>query len=375
MNLIRKIRAFFISLLVAFVALEIFSYLLVRGNLLLVNDTPKLYLTENVGSVPSNWWTEQDLWGAWHKKNSVVKHRMSCFSAEYRSNSMGARDNEFVEMQAQNTFVLLGDSFAEGFGVDIDDTVQKIIENNTGSQVLNFGTAGSFGPLQYWLIYENLAKKFVHDGLIIFFLPQNDFVDNDYDFWLKSGETFLNKNGEERYRPYYKRSANGEYDHFIPTNAIKRDNFENKSSLSFIQFIVDNFWAANILKTIRRLTIQNPLPLSYSGYFDASIDQQDAAVYFIKKIVTSTSASKVIIVTIPTKEDFSRVEKGARRENIRWWSQFKELEKISAKKVQFLDLIDFKPKDVDSLFFTCDGHWSPIGNNWAAHVVSDKLLK
>jgi len=374
----KKLTAIFIELLVAFVAIEYFSYLLVGANLLLINETPILYqaFSKNGGTVDVNWWTERDLWGAWHKENSVARHETKCFSAEYHSNSIGARDSEFSELQSRNNFVLLGDSFAEGYGVNVGDTAQKIIEKNTGLRLLNFGSAGNFGPLQYWLVYENLAKNYEHKGLIIFFLPANDFTDNDYDHFIKTRETFLRNDRYERYRPYYTRNRKGEYEYFIPSNAVKKNKLGccEKIDNLFKSFIIDNFWSANVFRSIQRILFSKKVE-PYSGYFDASIDQQEAAVYFIKKIVTNTSAQRVLIISIPVKEDFNRVDQGASRESLRWWLEFKNLENMLDKKVQFIDLIDYKPKDVDSLFFTCDSHWSPIGNRWSAEIVSREILK
>ena len=31
--------------------------------------------------------------------------------------------------------------------------------------------------------------------------------------------------------------------------------------------------------------------------------------------------------------------------------------------------MDHLPVDTDELFFSCDGHWSPTGNRWAAEVI------
>jgi hypothetical protein len=41
-----------------------------------------------------------------------------------------------------------------------------------GAAIYNFGSDGYFGPLQYYLIYKDLAKQFEHDGVILFFCRQ-----------------------------------------------------------------------------------------------------------------------------------------------------------------------------------------------------------
>ena len=90
---------------------------------------------------------------------------------------------------------MIGDSFAEGYGVNLNNTSQKYIEDLTGLNVLNFGVSKNFGIVQYYEIYKNFAKNYKHNKLIIFFLPSNDFGENDYNNWR----------GSKRYRPYYKK--------------------------------------------------------------------------------------------------------------------------------------------------------------------------
>ena len=41
------------------------------------------------------WWTEENSWGAWHKKNSMTRQKRSCFDVIYESNEVGARDTTF----------------------------------------------------------------------------------------------------------------------------------------------------------------------------------------------------------------------------------------------------------------------------------------
>ena len=39
--------------------------------------------------------------------------------------------------------MLIGDSFAEGYGVEIDEIFAKIVEKKIDKKVLNFGVSGS----------------------------------------------------------------------------------------------------------------------------------------------------------------------------------------------------------------------------------------
>ena len=119
-------------------------------------------------------------WGSWHKPNSRDRHRKICFDVEYQSNNLGARDNEIYDKNLPNdSIILIGDSFIEGMGVNLQDTFGEILEKEIGRKVLNFGSGGFFGPVQEAILYASLASKLPHNEIIYFFLPANDFVENE----------------------------------------------------------------------------------------------------------------------------------------------------------------------------------------------------
>ncbi len=395
MSWIKKINLFplFTFVLIALVSLEIFSCFLARMNLLLVNETPMVY--RNVFGIDvitlgdeSKWRTERDVWGAWHIPNARAIGVNACAQVEYMSNEVGARDADFLRETMAKRFILLGDSFAEGYGVGYEDTAQRLIEKGVGAELLNFGSAGNVGPLQYWLIYEGLAKQYKHDGVIIFFLPDNDFSDNDYDYWSELGRTYVGfysfdgNDKTERYRPYYRKVSEGNYDFFIPGNARKR--YYSPSVKSYLK---DYFWFMNGIRTLKLVLMSRKIreyqsestpsgPKDvYSGYFDASQSQQEAAIYFIDKIIMSATSKNILLVSIPRPEDFARVDSGMQRKEMLWWNSFQTAKERLGKQVVFLDLLDYKPTNISELFGSCDGHWSPVGNKWAAEVVSAQIRK
>ncbi|HCU24021.1 MAG TPA: hypothetical protein DF383_03310, partial [Deltaproteobacteria bacterium] len=89
--------------------------------------------------------------------------------------SFGMRDKDRTLISKQSRTVMLGDSFIEGYGIPEGKRISDLLEKWRGTEHLNFGTAGDFGPTQYYLLYKNLAKKFSHDEIIIALYPRNDF--------------------------------------------------------------------------------------------------------------------------------------------------------------------------------------------------------
>jgi len=357
-----NLRRFLLLPLITIISLEIVSFVFFKLNLLEISHTPKIYLDKDF--IPNDeWWTEEEKWGAWHKYKSATTQKRSCYDVVYRSNEVGARDDTFADNN--NNIILLGDSFAEGYGVNIENTSQKYIEEFTNRSVLNFGVSRHFGPVQYSIIYENLAKNFSHKTIIIYLLPDNDFGENDFTNWAES----------KRYRPYYKFTSNNSYEVFIPDHAIK-NYMSNTKKLKKI--LKDYFWTSNLFININynyRIYRSNKkkMPKNFSGYFDSDIKQQKAAIYFLNKIIDNAK-SNVVLVSIPRPNDLNRLKKGSDLSAV-YWNKYFINKDISNTNFKFVDLINYLPENIENIYLKCDGHWSPKGNYWAAKIISDFISK
>src|SRR5262245_55834476 len=120
--------------------------------------------------------------GVWHLPDAKTRHAKSCFDVVYSANSHGARDRERTLQSDRQRIVVLGDSMTEGVGVESASRYTDILEHESGVEHLNFGTAGTFGTTQQYLLYKTLASKFSHSAVLISMIPENDFWDNDYEF-------------------------------------------------------------------------------------------------------------------------------------------------------------------------------------------------
>lgn len=354
-----------LAVLVSLISLEVFSFAATEANLLMFNDFPSIYRQRYSGE---DWRTQKDPWGAWHKANASDRHNSRCFDVKYRSNEVGARDTPFdkVKHDGKIRYVLIGDSFAEGFGVEFEDTAQTRLEKLFDINIYNFGSDGYFGPVQYYLIYKDLASQYQHDGVILFFLPANDFTDNDYSLWKYYHPSW--------YRPYHKKTGNGQYDIFYPAQAVPTENYANNVELGiFKRFLIQYTFTANTLRTIKYLATRSPLDKpGYSGYFDASEEQQKAAVYFVEKIVRAAAPRRVIILVIPHREDMARIRAGSPYKNQYWFTKLHSLTSTNSK-VELIDMADHMPDDYTKLFLACDSHWNALGNLEAAKLIAEKF--
>ena len=97
------------------------------------------------------------------------------FDTRYEVNSMGVRGSEAG--LARPDIVVLGDSFAMGWGVDQDQTFSRVLEKITGKAVLNTGVA-SYGTAREVLM---LSRANLTDckTCIIQYCGENDFGENE----------------------------------------------------------------------------------------------------------------------------------------------------------------------------------------------------
>ena len=136
------------------------------------------------GSDMSHYWVQgyDPIVGVWRNPHSSAHEIKSCFEVTYTSNSYGARDREREKKtnSPKERWVVLGDSWIEGYGVPMEKALPALLEQKTGLEHLNFGIGGT-SPLQYLLRYQHQVKEFDHSGVIVSFLPFNDFEDMDLE--------------------------------------------------------------------------------------------------------------------------------------------------------------------------------------------------
>lgn len=314
-------------------------------------------------SISGNWFTEDDPWGAWHVKNAAVRFQKPCFSVALNSNSAGARDREREPGGDPHRTIVLGDSFAEGWGVEAPERASDLLEARLGRAFLNFGAADDFGPLQEQILYEKLASRFAHDQVLILFLPDNDFTDNDQNFWRRYRPDF-----SRRYRPYYQAANAGYVPYYPMPNPKDRPPPARGFIAGLSETILDNSWA---VAAARSIYFSGSRSRNYSGYFNFGDDQLKAVLWSFAQIKKLAAERNVTIVIIPRRGDFSRVaaEGSNRLGDI--------MKQFGAEHgIDIVDLLPLMPAiepNTEQYFLSCDGHWSPLGNRVAADVLATKL--
>ncbi|MGE0744585.1 MAG: SGNH/GDSL hydrolase family protein [Rhodospirillales bacterium] len=348
--------------------LEGFSAVATHLGLLLVNDRPAYSLDFRAMENGLDWRTEGEAWGAWHKPSRRDRHAGACFAVDYVSNAAGARDSEFAPAKTPGLarYLLIGDSFAEGYGVAIADTVQAVIEREAGVEVYNLGASGDLGPVQYDLLYRHFAPQFDHDGVIVLFFPGNDFTDNDPAAAKWAGST--------RWRPYYRREGDGGYSIFYPEGAARSGQVtaERPGTAARIQhFLLGYTYSMNTVRTVWYLLVSAKMQnFRYAGYFDAVPEQQEAALHFLDRTVAAAAGKPVHVVVVPDARDLARLRAGAGRADLPWHAGLQRMA-AAHPSLRVHDLAgEFVGQEDSKMFLSCDPHWSAAGHAVAGRAIA-----
>jgi hypothetical protein len=361
------IKNFILILIVTGLSFEAMSFVATKLKLFLVNETPSVFFFRDYPDVVYGR-TEREKWGAWHVTDLTFRHSDSCFDVTMTFNEVGARDDSFSKLPTSSIF-LLGDSFAEGYGVEKEETSEHIIEEKLEVPILNFGSSGSFGPLQKLLIYKEF-KHLPHQGLIVYVFPHNDFTDNDSETWRYIDQT--------RYRPYFSLTDDPLTPYYFPT-AVTTDNFLSKSNREIKQIIKKYFWSSNAIRTVLLLIRRDAQYPNYpikSYFFDASDRQQLHIILAYEGILEAAVNKSVLFVLIPSALDITRWKSEPDRDSYQqsyWYQSIKNFQNRTEQRVKLINLMEHLPSQTSELFFSCDGHWSPHGNEWAAKVIVEYI--
>jgi hypothetical protein len=114
------------------------------------------------------------------------KHELKEFSVKFTTNSIGLRDKEYPPKTANDfRIVVLGDSFAMGWGVESDLAFSEIMEqkfqanqaSDCNVQVLNCGVYG-YGTVHEYVYLQKNAQILKPDVVILSFFIGNDIYEN-----------------------------------------------------------------------------------------------------------------------------------------------------------------------------------------------------
>ena len=332
------------------------------------------YRTYPTSRVPQYWASIDPAVGVWRYPNVTFVQKERCFDVTYRSNSAGARDPERqLRSSASRRFVVLGDSFIEGYGLAAEDRATNLLEARTGIEFLNFATSGGFGTIQEWLLYTSRMQQYDHTDVLLFILPANDFDDNDpKEFPSNSYRPFLRPNGQG-------------YEVFYTVPWDRRFLDERRLSTVIKNSIDNHVYLANVLRWatsqakggVKEGLKTQRLALHGWDYDRHSPEDLKIMLYAVDQLVRAAGDRRVFLVTIPSENDFAAARRG---DQSRLAS---ELTAFAAQypNVHYHDLLPDFLSDADATgrsfpeyLLDCDNHWGKRGNELVAERLQGWLL-
>jgi hypothetical protein len=322
----------------------------------------------------NGFWTDMNPdFGVWHRSNASYTHEKSCFRVTYTTNSYGAIDKERTKESADSRVVVLGDSMMEGYTLESPQRLSNLLESATSIEHMNFATSQTFGPVQYLLVYETLAKKFAHDVVLVGFLPENDFTDSNWEIGQKA---FYN-----RYRPYFV-GADGNYE-LVHFNKAYFD--VPQTSSDWLESPLLYLWNNTLtLRALRRAyaihrfqtvvdnqIVQAAEPLTKgirSFYYD--YDKNDEAItrYTLDRLMRAADGRPVVIVTIPMKRDLQNLQDRGPPPLPTWFTQLSK--DLGFVYVDLLPVLAGNVGDRDNYYHECDHHWTAKANALVAKALA-----
>lgn len=343
------VRLIAVNLIVCGVLLELVCLFYIN-----VTNWPASKPTYRLNYTPF-WADINPAFGTWHPPNGHFFHKSGCYSVEYITNSYGARDIERTLHSSLPRTVVLGDSFVEGYGLPANDRLSNVLERDTGVEHLNFGTGGTFGPLQYALLYKTMAAAFDHDMVLVGVLPDNDFHDMSLS-WGKAHDP-------SRYRPYYADDFSIVYQSRFQPDAGRKfwDHFKALLRAYLASYHVGDYIHGRLYSRVS-------IPYSgYNDYTDVDLTRLEKALQDIKNTADAHGA-RMAVFLIPRANDFERLHQaGTNRLGPvmeRWGHDVGIPVKDLMPDMQARSSGDYTP-----YFHSCDGHWSAQGNAIAAEIL------
>lgn len=308
------------------------------------------------------------------------------FTTHVRINSRGLRDKEYSLEKPENTIriAFVGDSMVFGFGVELNETMGKLLESKLNSgldkhyEVINFGVS-AYGTEQEYIWIKDEVINYSPDIIILSFVT-NDFKEN------VKYSLFDVKNNKLVANPPLK-----------ITPILKLRNYISWHShlYSLIYFsVIDNQKLRNILIELKLL---NPPIMDPSTDFDSLIylnsknkefEYASNKTLLLLDEINSLALKnniKLVIFLVPTKEqvDSSKMNSYIKFKNL----DIKELnatktqqiikESLQKYNITIMDPFgQFKRYNVNNTFYyDIDGHWNKKGHQFVADIIYEDLIK
>ena len=345
--------------------------LLINLSLIIISTLFALFLSEialrlmglnplYVSPERDRFWKYDPLLGWAHQPGQEGIFETPQFRTMVRINENGLRDrpHSYERQDDIERILVLGDSFAWGYGVEESERFSQLLEGSLGVEVINAGVSG-YSTDQELLWYKNEGIKYETD-LVILVLAGNDVGDND--------RQLVNT-------IYYKPKFVIEEGQLIPTGyPVPKTSpqgrvvysLSQRSSLAY--FLVQRYF--DLLSLYRKIRVNSDQESSPVSGISAKSEPFKLTIALIDEMrdIAESRKAKFMIVTTD-----------------RWWnSPSRETYEdfINALRTEgflVLDVESMPGFSSEEMLIPNDGHWNQSGHEFVAekikaHIETHQLL-
>jgi len=361
--------------------------------------------------------------------NASYRNVMPETTVRVTYSSLGLRDVEHQFEKSKGVFriLVLGDSFMEGYSVELGEAFHRRIEDIAATRGLNVETinlgVGGYGTLQQHLSYSSIGKLFNPDLVLLGFLTANDVRNNSRELESLVTEDTL----KIQARPYLDLSESGmwtitqvDYEGALESYArakAERDSFWHrmKRSSAVLKTTLD---AGGEVKVVARKAINKVERVlndkqQTNGSFEAeprteTVHRQDEAMFgesfceepeiistawetagtIIERLSIDIRAqgTEFVVFSVPSmrnveSNEMERIERALGERNLACFEQAPANERLgrmlTVLDVMFVDLLPTfrvaSREEKKLLFRFSDKHWNLEGHDLAARKVFTEL--
>jgi hypothetical protein len=327
----------------------VFAFLLSEMALRLIGRGPLFVSAER-----DRFWKYDSLLGWAHQPGQEGIFESPQFRTSVRINQKGLRDREHSYERTTDTkrILVIGDSFAWGYGVEDSERFSQLLETSMDVEVINAGVSGySTDQELLWLRTEGIKYDF---DLVILGFTGNDIDDNNRQLvsTIYYKPRFVSDDGQLMLKnyPVPTTSAQGKPVYFL----------SRRSALAY--FLVQSYHDARTLYwKIKSDPDKANSSVAHAGSAKEAFGLTIALLDEIRSIAESKKANFMIVATS------------------RWWN--------SPSKLTYPEFIDtlqtagFSVLDVESMagfvrgemLIPNDGHWNRAGHAFVADKIKDLI--
>lgn len=343
----------------------------------------------------------------------------------YRINSFGLRDREYSIEKPENTYriLALGDSFTEGYGMEVEDAFVKILEKKLNSssgsglsyEVINGGIA-SYSPLLEYLFLVQKGLRLNPDMVILFY----DFSDLKDDYEYEKTALFGKDGAPFRCFPMKRVRAlsSGPFERFLIRHCRFYLYAEDRINKLLYKFSADNQGKKRELAIERKRKYDLAVERKRKDDIPLSLNEQRAILREQKELVVKNRfvafqspdgiiveklweknekyiglihemlkerGISFVLVTYPYAVEVGRTEwsEGRGEYGFKEGIEYPQPSVVSflrryaeEKDIPFINLYyDFLKSDLKPLYFAFDGHFTENGHKVAAESLFRELGK